>query len=170
MFEVPRPVFDNLCADSAEFQDFCSRRLVSLLDRTLQALQAAITARIADDASPDAALNSLLRRPPVTCPAETPLRTALATMQAEHVGSIAVTDGAGRPQGMYTLHDLLARAAAQEFSLDIPIGQVMTTPVITLASSATAHEAVLLMARHSIGHVCVVERGRLLGLRLDYGP
>ncbi|MEK7759852.1 MAG: cyclic nucleotide-binding domain-containing protein, partial [Pseudomonadota bacterium] len=79
-FELPRDVFDKLYADSPEFQDFCSRRLASMLDRTLITLQATITARISGEAPPDAALSSLLRRSPVTCPPGTPLRAALAIM------------------------------------------------------------------------------------------
>ncbi len=163
-FELPRDVFDKLYADSPEFQDFCSRRLASMLDRTLITLQATITARISGEAPPDAALSSLLRRSPVTCPPGTPLRAALAIMHAEHVGSMVVADAAGRPLGIFTLHDLLARAAQKEFSFDTAIEQVMTSKVTALAPSDTVHAAALVMARESIGHVCVVEKGRLRGV------
>ena len=163
-FELPRDVFDKLYADSPEFQDFCSRRLASMLDRTLTTLQASITARISGEAPSDAALSSLLRRAPVTCPPGTPLRAALAMMHAEHVGSMVVTDAAGRPLGIFTLHDLLARAAQKEFAFDTAIEQVMSRNVFALAPSDTVHAAVLAMTRESIGHVCVVENGRLRGV------
>jgi CBS domain-containing protein len=163
-YEVPREVFERLYADSAEFRDFCSRRLASMLDRTLASLQNAITAQIAGEASPDATLASLVRRTPVTCPPGTPLRAVLATMHTQRVGSMVVTDAAGRALGIFTLHDLLARAAQKEFAWDTAIEQVMTSDVITLAPSDTAHAAALVMARESIGHVCVVEQGRLHGV------
>lgn len=163
-FELPRDVFDTLYADSPEFQDFCSRRLASMLDRTLNTLQATITARISGEAPPDAPLSSLLRRTPVTCPPGTPLRAALASMHAEHVGSMVVTDDTGRPLGIFTLHDLLARAAEKEFAFDTAIEQVMSRNVVALTPADTVHAAALVMARESIGHVCVVENGLLRGV------
>lgn len=163
-YELTRDDFNSLYAESPEFRDFCSRRLASMLDRTLTTLQATIAARISGDAPANAALSSLLRRAAVTCPPGTPLREALATMHAEHVGSMVVVDAAGRPQGIFTLHDLLARAAEKQFSFDTAIEQVMSPRVITLAPSDTVHEAALVMARESIGHVCVVEQGQLRGV------
>lgn len=163
-FELPRDVFDTLYADSPVFQDFCSRRLASMLDRTLNTLQATITARISGEAPPEAPLSSLLRRAPVACPPDTPLRAALATMHAEHVGSMVITDDNGRLLGIFTLHDLLARAAEKEFAFDTAIEQVMSRNVLSLTPADTVHAAALIMARESIGHVCVVEQGRLRGV------
>jgi len=163
-FELTRDDFDTLYADSPEFRDFCSRRLASMLDRTLHTLQAAITAQVSSDAPHGAALASLVRRTPVTCAPATRLRDALAIMHAEHVGSIVVADKAGRPRGIFTLHDLLARAAENEFAFDTAIELVMTPKVFALAPSDTVHEAALIMARESIGHVCVVENGQLRGV------
>ena len=163
-FELPRDDFDKLYADSPEFRDFCSRRLASMLDRTLNTLQAAISAQVSGEAPPATSLASLLRRAPVNCGPATPLRDVLATMHAEHVGSMVVTNDKGRPLGIFTLHDLLARAAEADFALDTAIERVMTTDVFALAPSDTVHEATLVMARESIGHVCVVENGRLRGV------
>ncbi len=163
-FELTREDFDTLYAESPEFRDFCSRRLASMLDRTLQTLQATITAQVSGDAPHGAALASLVRRAPVTCPPATRLRDALAVMHAEHVGSIVITDDSGRPRGIFTLHDLLARAAEKEFAFDTAIEQVMTPKVLALAPSDTVHEAALMMARESIGHVCLVEYGQLRGV------
>jgi CBS domain-containing protein len=163
-FELTRDDFDRLYAESPEFRDFCSRRLASMLDRTLHTLQAAITAQVSSEAPQGAALASLVRRAPVTCPPTTRLRDALATMHAEHVGSMVITDPSGRPLGIFTLHDLLARSAEKEFAFDTAIEQVMTLKLFALAPSDTVHDAALIMARESIGHVCVVENGKLHGV------
>jgi CBS domain-containing protein len=163
-FELTRDDFDTLYADSPVFRDFCSRRLASMLDRTLQTLQATISAQASSEAPYGAALASLVRRASVTCAPATRLRDALAIMHAERVGSIVIADESGRPLGIFTLHDLLARAAEKEFAFDTAIEQVMTAPVFALAPSDTVHEAALLMARETIGHVCVVENGRLRGV------
>lgn len=163
-FELARDDFDRLYAISPEFRDFCSRRLASLLDQTLRTLQAAVATRMSSETSLGAPLKSLVRRSPVACLSATPIRAALATMNAEHVGSIAVTDDTARPVGIFTLHDLLSRVAAANVDLDAPIMCVMTPAPLTLSAEAPAHEAALLMASHGFGHVCVVERGRLVGV------
>lgn len=163
-FELARDDFDMLYAQSPEFRDFCSRRLASMLDRTLQTLQATITAQVSSEAPQGAALASLMRRAPVTCAPATKLRAALAIMHAEHVGSMVIVDESNRPLGIFTLHDLLARATEKEFAFDTAIEQVMTPKLFALAPSDTVHEAALLMAREAIGHVCVVENGRLRGV------
>ena len=59
-YELTRDDFSWLYAESPEFRDFCSRRLASMLDRTLTTLQATIAARISGDAPANAALSSLL--------------------------------------------------------------------------------------------------------------
>jgi len=163
-FELKREDFERLYADSPEFRDFCSRRLASMLDRTLNTLQAAISAQVSGQAPTSAPLASLVRREPVSCAPGTPLRAALATMHAEHVGSMVVVDDAQRPLGIFTLHDLLAHSTETAFSFDTGIERVMTPTVIALAPSATIYEAALVMARESIGHVCLVENGRLRGV------
>lgn len=43
-------------------------------------------------------LSSLLRRAPVTCAPEMPVRTALDLMRQARIGSILVADGDGRPR------------------------------------------------------------------------
>jgi len=163
-FELSRKDFERLYTESPEFRDFCSRRLASMLDRTLNTLQAAISAQVSGEAPPSALLASLLRREPVTCPPSMPLRTALATMHTEHVGSIVVVDADRRPLGIFTLHDLLARATETTFSLDTAIERLMTPRVVALAPDDTAYEAARVMTRESIGHVCVLEHGRLRGV------
>jgi len=163
-FELARADFEKLYAESPEFRDFCSRRLASMLDRTLNTLQAAISAQMSGGAPTSAPLSSLVRRDPVTCSPDTPLRAALATMHAEHVGSIVVTDNGQRPLGIFTLHDLLAHASDRTFDFESAIERVMSGNIVVLAPADTAHDATLVMARESIGHVCIVEHGRLLGV------
>lgn len=163
-FELARADFDRLYAESPEFRDFCSRRLASLLDQALRTLQAAVATRVSGEASLGAPLKSLVQRAPVTCARETPIRQALAVMNAEHVGSIVVADAARRAQGMFTLHDLLARVVTAGIELDAPVARVMTPDPLTLPPEAPAYEAALLMAARGIGHVCVVDDGALVGV------
>jgi CBS domain-containing protein len=164
-FELERADFERLLALSPVFQDFCSRRLANLLDQALAGVQASLaTAASAGEASLGAPLASLVRRAPVTCRAESPIREALKRMNTERVGSIVITDEDSRPLGVFTLHDLLARVVTADVGLEAPIAQVMTPRPLSLPPQAPAHEAALLMARRGVGHVCVVEGDRLMGV------
>ncbi|HSW51772.1 MAG TPA: putative nucleotidyltransferase substrate binding domain-containing protein [Sulfuricaulis sp.] len=164
-FELEREDFDKLLGLSPVFHDFCTRRLANLLDQALQGVQAGLaTAAATGEASLNAPLSSLIRRAPVSCLPQTPIREALQSMNKESVGSIVITDAEQQPLGVFTLHDLLGRVATSGISLEAPIEQVMTRRPLSLSPQAAVYEAAALMARMGFGHVCVVENGRLAGV------
>ena len=162
-YELGREDFDHLLGLSAVFRDFCTHRLATLYTAALRGVQMDLAAQ-ESEVSFSAPLASLMRRAPVTCAADTPLRQAVARMHAERVGSIVIVDGAGRPTGIFTLHDLLGRVAARDLSLDLPVQEVMTPDPLSLPAQANAYEAMITMARRSIGHLCVTEDRRLVGV------
>ena len=107
---------------------------------------------------------STVMRAPVSCPPQTSVRDALGTMHARAIGSIVVASGDGVPLGIFTLRDVLDRVTLVEGALDMPIASVMSTGLYTLPPDATVYEAVLVMLRHAVRHVLVVDSGRLAGL------
>jgi CBS domain-containing protein len=109
-------------------------------------------------------LGSLAVRPPVTCRAQTPLREALELMHRENVGAIVIATAEGAPEGIFTERDLLRIAAAGSFDAAAPIARFMMEKPIGLPASATAYDAALVMARHRMRHVLVVEHGVLKGV------
>jgi CBS domain-containing membrane protein len=58
----------------------------------------------------------------------------------------------------------LQRRAEREWLASIPLRNVMSATVITVAPDETIHAAVELMLRHRIGCLPVVEHGKLVGL------
>jgi CBS domain-containing protein len=163
-FELERDDFNQLLKLSEAFNDFCTRRLASLLDQVHRQVQASAATGLGGDTSLNITLGERLRREPVTCLGDTPVRDALQAMKDENVGSIIVTDADRRPIGVFTLRDLLTRVSLPGHGLDQPMDTVMSPDPITLPPSAFAFEAAMLMARHKFHHVCVVERGRLKGV------
>jgi len=157
--------FDRLRSRSQVFNDFCSRRLASLLDRVHQGL---LSQGMGNGGGGSGQLNTPLgariAKEPVTCSPDTPLRTALTTMRDQRVGSIVAVDGAQRPVGIFTMTDLLGRVALQEVDLDTPLQEVMTPDPIALADSALGFEGIETMAEHGMKHICVVADGRLVGV------
>ena len=109
-------------------------------------------------------LSRVMRRSPIACAPDTPVRDAIAIMRAHHIGSIVIIDGAGAPLGIFTLRDLVDRALADDAAFGKPISTVMTGDLYTLGPAATAYDAALAMLRHGIRHVLVVEDGRLVGI------
>ncbi len=111
-------------------------------------------------------LSAIIRRQPITVPLEATVREALETMERMRVGSIIIADPQRRvPLGIFTLQDLLRRVTLPGGDLQQPIACVMTSGLITLKPHATAHQAVLTMARHGVRHVVVVDGdGRLAGI------
>lgn len=112
-------------------------------------------------------LAALVRRTPVTAGPETPLREAVRLMSQHGVGSIIVADPAsGRPLGIFTIRDLLHRVAAVAGDLDQKLEQVMSaSDLLMLDTQATVYQAALLMARHGVHHVIIVDAaGRVSGV------
>lgn len=163
-YELPAADFHTLLGLSAPFRDFCTRRIANLLEHSKQVIQAQYSQVSSERQSLASPLSAVIRRPPVTCPPETPLRQALEIMREQRIGSMLAADVDGRPLGILTLHDVLARIALPQIDLDRPLIDVMSTELSTLSPQALAHEAALMMAKHGFRHVLVVENGKLVGL------
>jgi CBS domain-containing protein len=169
-WRLPKARFDELTRRSAVFLDFCRRRMAAMLDLSNKALQASYAAQATQWRSMSAPLESVLRREPVTVPADESLEATFRLMQDEGVGSVIVMGtasaaGGKRPvAGIFTEKDVIGRVVLPQVPLDAPISQVMTSPVITLDAGAPVSDAMLLMAERTIRHVPVLRDGDLVGI------
>jgi CBS domain-containing protein len=168
---LPRARFDELIRRSEAFNDFCRRRLGSLLDLSRQQLQATYAAEASAERTMGMSLGTLVRGQPITCRPDDALRDAFSRMSEAHVGSVLVTEtfpGGEEVLGILTRTDLIDRVILPELPLSTRIGDVMTRDVMTIDANATAADATLLMAEHSIRHIPVMQsRGgitRVLGV------
>jgi CBS domain-containing protein len=112
-------------------------------------------------------LAAVIRRKPVTASPEASLREAVQTMAENRVGSIIIVEPeSGRPIGIFTLRDLLHRVAAKSCDIDQMVMSVMSdTGLLMLNWRATAYQAALMMGRHGVHHVIVVDAAeRLVGV------
>ncbi|HUW50629.1 MAG TPA: DUF294 nucleotidyltransferase-like domain-containing protein [Sulfuricella sp.] len=163
-YELAAADFAELVKMSAPFQDFCTRRIASLLEQSKQIIQAQYSQSSSDQQSLSSPLSSIIRREPVTCAPDAPVRSVLATMHALDIGSMVVVEGEKRPIGIFTLHDVLKRVALAQLDLDQPISAVMSSALTTLPPQAFAYEAALEMAKHGFRHVLVTEGEKLVGI------
>jgi CBS domain-containing protein len=157
---LPRARFDELIRRSDAFSDFCRRRLGSLLDLSRQQMQATYAAEASAERTMGMAVGTLVRGTPITCRPDDSLRDAFTRMSEANVGSVLVTEplpGGEEVLGILTRTDLIDRVILPELPLTTRIGDVMTRDVMTLDANATAADATLLMAEHSIRHVPVMQ-------------
>jgi CBS domain-containing protein len=106
----------------------------------------------------------LVRRGPVICEPDLPAREVARRMVAEGVSSVLVRSDSGG-LGIVTDRDLGARALAEGISADTPIGEVMTTPIVTVGAAETGADVMIAMLDHDIRHVPVLSpRSEVLGV------
>ena len=163
-WELDASDFHALLERSRRFRAFCTDHLATLVERSHRALRSAAAEQALDNAGMLAPLRSVLRRAPVYCLGDTPLREVLRIMQGERVGSMVVADEAGRPVGIFTTQDVLERIAAPQAPVDVPIMAAMTPFPVALEEEATLAEAAVAMARHGIRHIVVTRDGKLAGV------
>jgi CBS domain-containing protein len=106
---------------------------------------------------------SLLQRAPVALSPQATIREAAQTMQ-EHGVSCVLLMERGQLWGLVTDRDLRNRVVAQGVDTGEPVRMVATPSPVTLAADQPVFEAQLLMARHNIHHVPVVDQGQPVGL------
>ncbi len=103
----------------------------------------------------------------LTCaPAET-LQHAAEQMTAKRVPSILVVDDAQRPVGIVTANMLMQKVVVEGLAKTAPVGDIMSTPVVTVAPHSSATAALLVMLRQRIGQVCITEDGTPATAALD---
>jgi CBS domain-containing protein len=112
-------------------------------------------------------LAAMIRRKPITVTPDSSLRDAVQAMAENRVGSIIIVEPeSGKPIGIFTLRDLLHRVAAKSCDLDQMVMSVMSdSGLLMLNWRSTVYQAALVMARHGVHHVIVVDAaGKLVGI------
>jgi CBS domain-containing protein len=112
-------------------------------------------------------LAAMVRRKPITVAPDASLRDAVQAMSEHRIGSIIVVEPeSGRPLGIFTLRDLLHKVAAKSCDLDQMVMSVMSgSNLLMLNWRSTVYQAALVMARHGVHHVIVVDAaGKLVGI------
>ena len=161
---LPRADFLELRQTSPEFERYCTQAITETLKQSLESLHGQYSQRVAEQQSLIRTLAELVRNAPISSPATATLREAAQKMADAKVRTIIALDPEGTPIGMFTLVDLLQRVVLPGRSLDGPLAAVMSSPIVALPASATAYEAMHVMAERGVRQVVVVENGRLCGV------
>lgn len=110
---------------------------------------------------------ALIREHPIICEPNVTLREAAQRMVEQAVSSVLVglEDGGF---GILTDHDLRSRVVAKGLSLETPVREVVTKPVVTARADQAAAELILSMLDHGVRHLPVVSASdEVLGVVTD---
>ena len=99
----------------------------------------------------------------VTCTAGATVRQAVQLLAEKRIGALPVLSG-GPVAGIFSERDVLYRLAEEGADcLDRQVGEVMTSPPLTIAPEATFIEALELMTLRRIRHLPVMRGGAMVG-------
>ncbi len=143
------------------------RSSLSYLTRSLLEPREGGSAAKADVASAEMTqqpARALIRREPVTCAADRPLREVAQVMSDENVNSMVVRAQNGE-LGIVTDGDIRSRVVAEGISVDAPVGEVVSGPLTTVGADAAGADVMLEMLDKDVRHVGVLSpKGELLGV------
>lgn len=108
-------------------------------------------------------VSDLMARIPVTCTPDQTVVEAARIMRDNHISSVAVVRGETL-LGILTTRDLTAKVLADGLPLDTPVSEVMTADPLTLTPQSLGSDILHTMLERRIGHLPVVEDGRLKGM------
>ena len=163
-YQLPRESVEALRQRSSMFDEFCTADLKAVLKESLSSVHGGFIGRAVAQETLLRPLSELVRRAPVHCSTDTPVREALLQMSREGVRTIVVVDPASRPLGIFTLTDLMDRIVLPGRSLSAAIGTVMTDGPVCLEQHASAQDAMALMAARGLHQVLVTRESVLTGV------
>lgn len=108
-------------------------------------------------------VRALVKRAPITLPPQTSIRDAARLMCEKRVSSVLIVEQ-DMLFGLITDRDLRNRVIAAGLDPARPIADIATLAPMTLDVHNPAFDALLLMARHNIHHVPVLDGQRIAGM------
>jgi len=108
-------------------------------------------------------LRTLIKREPVILPPQTSIRQTAQVMHEQRVSSVLLVEQ-DLLFGLITDRDLRNRVIAPGLNIDRPVADIATLTPLTLDVRQSAFEALLLMTRHNIHHVPVLDGKRIAGM------
>lgn len=98
-----------------------------------------------------------------TCEASRSVGEAVAMLAEGRIGAMPVEEE-GKVVGIFSERDVIYRIADKGPGvLDQPVGEVMTSPPVTVGPETSALAALSLMTRRRVRHLPVMQGGRMIG-------
>jgi CBS domain-containing protein len=108
-------------------------------------------------------IKALLKRLPITLPASATIQETALAMREQRVSSVLLVEQE-HLFGLVTDRDLRNRVVAEGLDIQRPVHDIATLAPLTVDIRSPAFDALLLMARHNIHHVPVMDGHRVAGM------
>ncbi|KAA3629600.1 MAG: cyclic nucleotide-binding/CBS domain-containing protein [Proteobacteria bacterium] len=103
------------------------------------------------------------KRAPIAVSPETSIREAASIMSEKRISSILIVEQE-HLFGIVTDRDLRTRVVAEGLDFNLPIMEIATVAPLTLSIDSFAFDALLLMARHNLHHLPVMNEHEVVGM------
>ncbi len=110
-------------------------------------------------------VSAIFRANIATCPLDTPANLAAQKMSRSNASAILIKDDSRQIAGIVTDADFRTKVLAKNLKPDIPVSEIMSSPVITISSDSLVFEAFLTMIGKDKRHLAVCgESGAISGI------
>ncbi len=100
----------------------------------------------------------------IAVPREAPVLEVIRLMAENHIGSVLIVQG-DELVGIATERDYARKVILQgRSSAETPVGQIMSSPVVSVLPTDTAQTCMQIMTTRKIRHLPVLEDGRVIGM------
>ena len=165
-YRIPAEEMRRLMSSNAEVANYLLRTsLTRYMDRSLQELRTQTglmgdTERLLYSLS----VNDIPLSPSVLCQKGTTIREAAQTLARSKATCVFVINENSEAIGIVTDRDFAEKVAAQALSLELPVTEIMSSPVVAVEASDRLFHALLAMVSRNIHHILVTQQGRPAGV------
>ena len=106
------------------------------------------------------AVADVSRKTALTCPDSTSVQNAAAQMKKAKANCIFVAGPDGHAEGIVTENDFTEKVIARGLALNVPVREIMSSPVISVEDTERVFQVLLKMLAHDIHHVLVTHEGK----------
>ncbi len=168
-YRLPKDIFLDLCTEQEEFTKFFTDIFSQKMMKKSYVDFIAKSARLSEDSPSAGFLNqplaNVFSRKVISCSAGTTVREAASIMTEYNRSSIVVRNDKQEFIGLVTDHDIREKVVTPGYSLQKKVMDIVSSPLITLASNTKLFEAILLMMEYNIRHLAVTdESSELMGI------
>jgi len=110
-------------------------------------------------------VKDVLTRKVITATLDTPVREIAEVMKAKKIGSLFITDAAGKMVGIVTESDIVRKVVGGDrIPYVTKAGEVMSAPLISIDIEESVYRAQELMDQKKILHLAVMEKDQIVGM------
>ncbi|MCJ7771513.1 MAG: CBS domain-containing protein, partial [Desulfobacterales bacterium] len=166
-YTLPKDVFLELCEEYIEFHQY-------IVDSFIQRRVNKNYAKLGVEGSfskdqefqyLNQPISNFCSKNPVSCDADMSIQESAILMNQKKCGSVLVKNSKGDLIGIVTDSDLRKKVIAQGYSINRPVSEIMSSPLISINSNAFMFESLVMMMEKNIKHLPVVnDNNNIIGV------